>query len=135
VVRLLFDSEKHTTRDINSHNSHLTSFQNGDYESGSLFELMSRVVCSVSNKSEITIISCLQSGALEIFRLGNGALFKILGADTRNFQRSGPVRNLSELFKIRRKSIHWYPVRVIHMTFEINYLPSLRINITFGHKQ
>jgi hypothetical protein len=55
VVWLLFDSEKHTTRDINSHNSRLTSFQNGDYESGSLFKLMSRVVCSVSNKSEITI--------------------------------------------------------------------------------
>jgi hypothetical protein len=55
AVWLLFDSEKYTTRNINSHNSHSTLSQIGDYESGSLFELMSRVVCSVSNKSEITI--------------------------------------------------------------------------------
>jgi hypothetical protein len=56
VVSLLFGTGKPPSRDINSHNSHSTSFQIGDYECVSCCELMSWVVCSVSNKSEITIL-------------------------------------------------------------------------------
>jgi hypothetical protein len=56
VVSLLFGTGKPPSRDINSHNSHSTSFQIGDYERVSCCELMSRVVRSVSNKSKFTIV-------------------------------------------------------------------------------
>jgi hypothetical protein len=59
VVSLLFGTGKPPSRDINSHNSHSTSFQIGDYERGSCCELMSRVVRSVSNKNEITILQAI----------------------------------------------------------------------------
>ena len=52
VVSLLFGTGIPPSRDINSHNSHSTAFQIGDYDCVSCSELMSWVVCSVSNKSE-----------------------------------------------------------------------------------
>jgi hypothetical protein len=51
---LLFsDTEKPLYCVMNSHNSHSASFQIGNYERRESCELIWRVVCSVSNESEI----------------------------------------------------------------------------------